>query len=78
MVKKRCSECNQNSYSAFASGKWLCPYCEADMTLVQPEDINIAKVPPEEPAKKLFCPFRCFMWPSKKMKPGNVSKQMQQ
>lgn len=74
MVKKRCPECNQDSYSAVASGEWLCPYCESDMTLVQSEDINnaiSARITPEEPVKKPFL-FRYITWPSKKNEPGNI------
>ena len=74
MVKKRCPDCDQDSYSAVVTGKWLCPYCEADITLVEPENISEAKAPKDTERKPL--PFRLFNWSIQKIKSGNVPRQM--
>lgn len=34
MVKKKCPNCNQDSFSAMLSGQWNCPYCKTDITHV--------------------------------------------
>lgn len=44
MFKKTCTLCNKSSYSSNDKGKWICPYCANDLTLVQ------AKVAEEKPA----------------------------
>ena len=74
MVKKRCPDCNQDSYSAVVTGKWLCPYCEADITLVEPENISETKAPEDTERKPLR--FRLFNWSIQKIKSGNVPRQM--
>jgi transposase len=33
MYCKICSICGEISYSSGATGKWICPYCSADITL---------------------------------------------
>ncbi|HAU31190.1 MAG TPA: hypothetical protein DCW46_02685 [Desulfotomaculum sp.] len=32
MVKKCCSVCNGESYSSSSRDRWICPYCEHDLT----------------------------------------------
>lgn len=32
MFNKLCPHCNKRSFSASASGTWLCPYCGEDIT----------------------------------------------
>jgi len=32
MVKKHCSFCNGESYSSGSRDRWICPYCEHDLT----------------------------------------------
>lgn len=32
MVKKCCSFCNGESYSSSSRDRWICPYCEHDLT----------------------------------------------
>lgn len=32
MYKKTCPSCKGRSYSSAGRGKWICPYCEADLT----------------------------------------------
>ncbi len=32
MVKKRCGFCNGESYSSSSRDRWICPYCEHDLT----------------------------------------------
>ncbi|MBS3951015.1 MAG: hypothetical protein KGZ53_10200 [Peptococcaceae bacterium] len=34
MFNKLCPHCNRRSFSASASGIWLCPYCGEDITSV--------------------------------------------
>lgn len=40
MVKKKCPNCNQDSFSAAVSGKWNCPHCKTDITQVPSTDIE--------------------------------------
>ena len=35
MLFKLCPHCDQKSFSASATGIWLCPYCQKDITHVQ-------------------------------------------
>lgn len=60
MVKKKCPKCCQESYSAAVSGKWFCPYCKADITLVPLDNINLAKISSEDKVRKPF-PLKLFM-----------------
>jgi len=32
MHKKTCTRCGRDSYSAAANSKWVCPYCQKDLT----------------------------------------------
>lgn len=32
---KLCPYCHQKSYSAASYGKWVCPHCKNDITLVE-------------------------------------------
>jgi len=41
MVKKKCPNCNQDSFSAAVSGKWNCPHCKTDITRVPSDDIEL-------------------------------------
>lgn len=34
MVKKLCPGCRQYSYSAKTEGRWVCPTCQLDLTLM--------------------------------------------
>jgi len=45
MFKKTCSSCGKNSYSSNSSLKWICPYCNQDLSMVEAE---IAEVTPEK------------------------------
>jgi uncharacterized Zn finger protein (UPF0148 family) len=35
MIAKFCPRCKKNSYSAATQGKWVCPYCDKDLTYVK-------------------------------------------
>lgn len=37
MNKRTCHVCNRESYSAITAGKWLCPYCNADLSAAKAE-----------------------------------------
>lgn len=37
MVKKKCDRCRKYSYSTDTSGRWICPYCQRDITHVKSE-----------------------------------------
>ena len=47
MVKKKCPNCNQDSFSAAVSGKWNCPHCKTDITQVPSNDIELTTIPLE-------------------------------
>lgn len=40
MFKKTCYSCGKDSYSATQKGKWLCPYCNKDLTNVKAKPVH--------------------------------------
>ena len=40
VYKKKCPYCKGVSYSAASYGRWVCPYCGADLTIFIPEVAN--------------------------------------
>lgn len=44
MYVKKCIQCGGNSYSAVKENRWLCPYCNSDLTA---EPAQIAGKKPE-------------------------------
>ena len=68
MYKKICPFCQGNSYSA-STGKWICPYCEADLTILMPEPAGGVKKNSDEPAEDgVVCLNKKAGWPGKEKK----------
>lgn len=40
MVSKTCPKCGGISYSASEKGKWICPYCDEDMSEVKVDKVK--------------------------------------
>lgn len=57
MNRKYCHSCRRFSYSAKTSGRWLCPFCQRDLTneklLLYNEDLPEA----DKPTKGQLIPF---------------------
>lgn len=51
MFRKRCPDCNGDSFSSSDRGKWTCPYCERDLTEVKakPAGRERGRTPAREP-----------------------------
>ncbi|MHB8170160.1 MAG: hypothetical protein ACYDG6_01245 [Thermincolia bacterium] len=49
MFKKICTSCGKNSYSSNNTIKWLCPYCNQDISTVEAEVAEGALKKPEGP-----------------------------
>jgi uncharacterized Zn finger protein (UPF0148 family) len=43
MVAKTCPRCNGTSYSAAEKGKWICPYCDLDISQIPSRGLKEAK-----------------------------------
>ena len=48
MFKKTCTSCSKNSYSSNNTIKWLCPYCNQDISAVEAEVAEGALKKPED------------------------------
>lgn len=56
MYRKICPFCKGNSYSSSWQGKWMCPYCEADLSEIIPQTAcgDVAEEQPEGKVVKLY------------------------
>lgn len=53
MLKKKCPNCNNESFSAATSGKWVCPYCGKDISNIQSINIRGEKIDPTKTKARL-------------------------
>lgn len=43
MMKKTCTQCGKDSYSATDRGSWYCPYCNHDLSKVEAQPVSPRK-----------------------------------
>ncbi|MFY0544554.1 hypothetical protein [Brevibacillus sp. H7] len=47
MLRKTCTRCDKRSFSSDASNRWICPYCQKDLThvLAEPSEMRCRRWP---------------------------------